>query len=247
MEILVWSGHTQGNHWRAITGLHSEQIFVESAQYPWSLTTYLWAWHSLGTRNLYNSKKMTPGSRYKQVFEKVCEFVAIYWEICQTCCKAQRRFHYYKGQVPCTGPGSIFKWLRNGWQPSLVVWGCPWLVGWGWSLAWGSSMLSLVGSKFLLLLCGRVSRLRGHASPSWGCVYFVLNSFWCWFGWPSVSKEEEKKWWCHPRNEWCHTLWVIRYHTLWRSLVMKVIITLTFDIWFAHDGKHYGLEEQYGL
>ena len=137
---------------------------------------------------------MTPGSRYKQVFEKgVCVCSNLLGNM-PDMLQGTAAIHYYKGQVPCTGPGPIFKWLRNGWQPSLVVWGCPWLVGWGWSLAWGSSRLSLVGSKFLLLLCGRVSRLRGHASPSWGCIYFVLNSFWCWFGWPSVSKEEEKKW-----------------------------------------------------
>ena len=29
--------------------------------------------HSLRTRNLYNSKNMTPGSRYEQAIEKGCE------------------------------------------------------------------------------------------------------------------------------------------------------------------------------
>ena len=58
--------------------------------------------------------------------------------------------------------------------------GCPWPVGWGGSWLGGVGGLSLVGSLVACVVYVAVcSRPRGSASPRWGRVLLVFNS---WFG-----------------------------------------------------------------
>ena len=76
----------------------------------------------------------------------------------------------------------------------MVSWwlgGCPWYVGWGWSLVgW------LRGSCYLVLchsLRGDMPHLRGSAFPQSALVFLglLIHSTFDFF--PSISKERERK------------------------------------------------------